>query len=61
MRCDPKLIAAARELRDRALEHYNGERADEPFVLHAPVGKYNVARAVSDASDPKPMPLLKAG
>ena len=61
IKCDPKLIAAARELRDRALEHYNGERADDPLVLRAPVGKYDVTRTVGDATQAKPMPLLKAG
>jgi hypothetical protein len=59
-KCDPKLIAAARELRDRALEHYNGEH-DDPLMLRAPVGKYDVTRALSDATPAKPMPLLKAG
>ena len=39
---DPKLVAAARELRDRYLEEVNSGRA----LLEAQVGKYDVTRAL---------------
>ena len=39
---DPKLVAAARELRDRWLEKVN----EEPALLTS-VGKYDVARALA--------------
>jgi hypothetical protein len=44
---DPKLVAAARELRDRWLEHAN---ADPSMLL--PTGKYDVARALVSAVEP---------
>ena len=49
---DPKLVAAARELRDRWLEHVNGGGA-----LLASEGKYDVARVLPAGS---PAPLLPA-
>ena len=46
MKIDPKLVAAARELRDRYLE-----RANDPLLLSAqePSGKYDVSRIQSAA------------
>jgi hypothetical protein len=44
---DPQLIAKARELRDRYLEHVNGEQADERLLL-ASRGKYDVSRAPAE-------------
>ncbi len=41
---DPQLLAKARELRDRYLEHVNGERVNGTgFVLEA-AGKYDLHR-----------------
>jgi hypothetical protein len=61
-RIDPALVAKARELRDRYLEHVN-DRA-----LAAPTGKYDVSRTLSQAEGSRslavnhnPMPLLEAG
>ena len=42
---DPKHVAAARELRDRYLEHVNGEQANERWLI-APGGKYDVSRVL---------------
>jgi hypothetical protein len=56
-RIDPKYLAAARELRDRALEHFNG-RGDDALVLPAPAGKYDVSRALGAPTETKSMPLL---
>ena len=50
VKCDPKLVAAARELRDRWLEHVNGGE----MVLEG-AGKYDVTRALPEAPT-----LLKA-
>ena len=48
---DPKLIAAARELRDRYLERFNAED-------FAPTGgKYDVSRAIGGESAAKPLPV----
>jgi ribosomal protein S18 acetylase RimI-like enzyme len=56
VKIDPKLVAAARELRDRYLEHVNGDQA--MAALATPRGKYDLARTLA----PIPaMPLLKAG
>ena len=45
---DPKLVAKARELRDRYLEHVNGERVNEsPKAMIAPSGKYDVSRSLA--------------
>ena len=60
---DPRYLAAARELRDRFLEHVNDRRA----ALPARGGKYDVSRTLSpvevrrtiDAGS-EPMPLLGA-
>ncbi len=46
--CDPKLIAAARELRDRYLEHVNAT----PEALPAPGARYDVTRALPAAPAP---------
>jgi len=54
---DPKYLASARELRDRALEHFNGDPANDPLLLRA-AGKYDVSRSIAQG---KAMPLLKAG
>ena len=51
---DPKYRVAARELRDRWLEHVNTGLAELP----AAAGKYDVSRALPHA--PKPTPLLPA-
>src|SRR5688500_615079 len=48
---DPKLVAAARELRDRYLEHVNAATG-----LPGPTGKYHVSRWVES----RPTPLLDA-
>jgi hypothetical protein len=50
---DPKLVAAARELRDRWLEHVNSGA-----TLIESVGKYDVTRALPDATSPAPAPAL---
>jgi N-acetylglutamate synthase-like GNAT family acetyltransferase len=50
---DPKLVGAARELRDRWLEHVNSGQA--PLL---PQGKYAVCRAIT--AEHKPIPLLAA-
>ena len=47
-KANPKLIAAARELRDRWLEQVN----DQPALM-APAGKYEVARSL--AIEPPPL------
>jgi hypothetical protein len=55
---DPKLVAAARELRDRWLEHVN---ADPSALLSA--GKYDVARVLGSTNfvaSPASAPLLPA-
>jgi hypothetical protein len=41
-KADPKLVSAARELRDRYLERVN----DTPDALPAPIGRYDVTRAL---------------
>ncbi|MDQ3440503.1 MAG: GNAT family N-acetyltransferase [Planctomycetota bacterium] len=41
-KADPKLVAAARELRDRYLERVN----DSPDALPAPTGRYDVSRTL---------------
>jgi hypothetical protein len=46
---DPKYLTAARELRDRYLEHVNGERVNDQLLLRS-AGKYDVSRALSSAS-----------
>ena len=51
-KCDPKLIAAARELRDRWVDHV----ARNPGILAA-AGKYDVSRALGDRSA---RPMLEA-
>jgi hypothetical protein len=51
VKADPRLIAAARELRDRYLEQIN----DTPIL---PSAKYDVSRQISDS--PRSMPLLAA-
>jgi hypothetical protein len=52
---DPQLIAKARELRDRYLEHVNSE----PHALRA-MGKYEVARLPDPTRDAKPIAMLPA-
>jgi len=49
---DPKLLAAARELRDRYLEQFNSG-------LVLPQGNYDVSRRLAEA-EPKQTPLLAA-
>ncbi|HEV2293362.1 MAG TPA: hypothetical protein VGR35_05870 [Tepidisphaeraceae bacterium] len=63
---DPKRVAAARELRDRYLEHVNGQRVNGGgFVLEG-AGKYDVGRmprlgvAGADAVGVGPTPMLPA-
>jgi hypothetical protein len=51
---DRRLIAAARELRDRYLEHVNGQ------VL-AREGKYDVSRTIDDATPPRAVALPVRG
>jgi hypothetical protein len=51
-RNDPKLVAAARELRDRWLEKVN----DDPSLLESS-GKYEVARAIVDETPAPVTPL----
>ncbi len=46
-RIDPKYLAAARELRDRYLEHLNGEQFNSGMIL--PGGKYAIERALPGA------------
>jgi hypothetical protein len=57
---DPRLVAAARELRDRWLEKAN----DDPTTI-LPEGKYDVSRALIDPTNPmqiasalSPLPML---
>ena len=53
---DPRYIAAARELRDRYLEHVNGGA----MQLEA-AGKYDVSRQIAvTPADARTMPLLEA-
>jgi ribosomal protein S18 acetylase RimI-like enzyme len=54
-RIDPQLIAKARELRDRYLEHVNSE----PHALRA-IGKYEVSRLPDPTRDAKPIAMLPA-
>jgi hypothetical protein len=54
-RIDPQLIAKARELRDRYLEHVNSEA----HALRA-LGKYEVARLPDPTRDAKPIAMLPA-
>jgi len=54
--CDPRLVSAARELRDRWLEHVNAT----PLISQ---GKYEVSRAIEDRTREvfiEPMKLLAA-
>ena len=55
---DPRLIAAARELRDRYLERVN---ADANCVLPVATGKYDVGRSLPPMANSGALPLLKAG
>jgi hypothetical protein len=61
---DPKLIAAARELRDRWLEKVNGPQAREAEGLVPQIAaKYDVRRAIGAISpqvDAAPVRLLEA-
>jgi GNAT superfamily N-acetyltransferase len=50
---DPKLVAAARDLRDRYLEHYNAER-----LLPSAQGKYDVSRALAAPAVSANNPIL---
>jgi hypothetical protein len=52
---DPKLVTAARELRDRYLEHVNSEA----HALRA-IGKYAVGRLPDPTRDAKPIAMLPA-
>ncbi|HEV2295602.1 MAG TPA: hypothetical protein VGR35_17265, partial [Tepidisphaeraceae bacterium] len=47
VRIDPAYLKAARELRDRYLEHVNGERVNEAPHALASSGKYDVSRALA--------------
>src|SRR5688500_17681481 len=58
VKLDPKLITAARELRDRYLERVN---ADDRLVLPATTGKYEVSRSLPSVPNASALPLLKAG
>ncbi len=56
MKNDPRLVAAARELKDRWLEEINSGR-------HLPMGqgKYEVSRGIEGRVEPtRKMPLLAA-
>jgi hypothetical protein len=58
VKVDPNLIAAARELRDRYLEHVN----DGGGLPPAPNGRYDVSRTLGGPAVGNWMvPLLKAG
>jgi hypothetical protein len=52
---DPKLVAAAREFRDRYLDEVNGGR----HALES-AGKYDVSRQLAAAPTPEPVALLEA-
>ena len=52
-KCDPKLVAAARELRDRWLEQVS---ADPTALLSA--GKYKVSKALPSRGGIRPAALL---
>ena len=54
-KADPKLIAAARELRDRWLEKVN----EDPSLI-LPAGKYDVARQLPDEREALPVVEVKA-
>jgi hypothetical protein len=58
---DPKLKAAARELRDRCLERVN----EGGWPVAASGGKYDVSRGsrplLTDRAEARPIALLKAG
>jgi hypothetical protein len=49
VKADPKLVAAARELRDRWLERVNEGRGGGGLL---PSGKYDVARALPEPQAP---------
>jgi hypothetical protein len=49
------MVAKARELRDRYLEHVNSE----PHALRA-IGKYDVGRLPDPTRDAKPIAMLPA-
>jgi hypothetical protein len=50
VKADPKHVAAARELRDRYLEHLNGEQFNSGRVIgEAPRGKYAVGRSLAQS------------
>jgi hypothetical protein len=49
------MVAKARELRDRYLEHVNSE----PHALRA-IGKYEVSRLPDPTRDAKPIAMLPA-
>lgn len=51
---DPKLVAAARELRDRYLEHYNAS------PIRAIGAKYDVGRRIEATPTPAAIALLPA-
>jgi hypothetical protein len=56
VKADPRLVAAARELRDRYLEQYNSG-----MVLGGvPQGKYAVGRELIDSASAAPRLLLPA-
>jgi hypothetical protein len=55
VRIDPRLITAARELRDRYLEHVNGDE----HALRA-MGKYEVSRLPDQTRDVKAIAMLPA-
>jgi hypothetical protein len=44
---DPKLVSAARDLRDKAMEHINSQK-----VLPSAYGKYDVSRQLEAPSTP---------
>ena len=54
---DPQHVAAARELRDRYLEHVNA--GGGASALAGAAAKYDVSKALA-APEPKPTPLLHA-
>jgi hypothetical protein len=65
LKIDPKYLAAARELRDRYLEHFNGEQLNSGLIL--PAGKYAVGRELTAPIgidgiriNPQALPLLEA-
>ena len=61
MKNDPKLVAAARELRDRYIEQINAPGAPGLLLPPSACGKYDVSRQLeASPTELKQMPLLEA-